>query len=231
MAKKWAPGQNVSMRNSTERFTGHIAGLGTASGVRIVVGMWESSPLGAFTDVMVQSGKGVRTLLAPSSAVADYVSETYNFDIVRVVPLKVKLDEDTLELDAGPLHVRAGLGGPTRLGRLLGVLPKAVATHPRWLTAVNPVARILFPGVRTAGTTGNNRHEYYGVTSARRITSVAADWAGTPLGRLAPIQPRVRFGFSSVPKAPQLVTVTTTIVHGEPEPEPAHSPADIETFS
>ena len=34
-------------------FTGHIAGFGTGSGVRFVVGTWAQSPFGAFTDVMV----------------------------------------------------------------------------------------------------------------------------------------------------------------------------------
>ena len=64
-----------TMSAETEQFVGHIASLGTTSGVRIVIGMWGASPYGAFTDVMVQSAEGTRTLLAPTSAVADYVSE------------------------------------------------------------------------------------------------------------------------------------------------------------
>ena len=36
-----------------ERFEGQIAGLGSTSGVRVVVGHWARSPFGAFTDAMV----------------------------------------------------------------------------------------------------------------------------------------------------------------------------------
>ncbi|SDI14666.1 hypothetical protein SAMN04488693_106158 [Arthrobacter subterraneus] len=207
------------MSAETEQFVGHIASLGTTSGVRIVIGMWAESPLGAFTDVMVQSREGTRTLLAPTSEVADYVAGTYSFDIVRTVPLTVSLGEDSLSLDAGPLVVRAELGGSTAVGRLLGLVPRAVGTHPRWLSAINPVAKILMPGVRTAGATKDGRRQFYGVTGARTITSATASWAGDSLGVLTSVRPRVRFGFSSVPKKPQVVDVTTTVL------PPAASPA------
>jgi hypothetical protein len=49
------------------RFSGAIAGAGSSSGVRLVVGRWLDSPLGAFADVMVQDAAGNRTLLAPSA--------------------------------------------------------------------------------------------------------------------------------------------------------------------
>ena len=39
-----------------ERFTGRIAGVGSASGVRIVVGRWDDGPWGPFADVMVEDG-------------------------------------------------------------------------------------------------------------------------------------------------------------------------------
>ena len=45
------------------------------------------SPHGAFTDVMTEDRDGLRTLLAPNRAVADYVSATYRFDEVVVAPL------------------------------------------------------------------------------------------------------------------------------------------------
>ncbi|WP_299166563.1 hypothetical protein [uncultured Arthrobacter sp.] len=200
------------MSAETEQFVGHIAGLGTTSGVRIVIGMWTSSPLGSFTDVMVQSAEGTRTLLAPTSAIADYVAGAYSFDIVRTVPLTVSMGEDSLALDAGPLSVRAELGDVTAVGRLLGLIPRAIGTDPRWLKAINPIAKILMPGVRTAGSTKDGRQQFYGVTGARLITSAAASWAGDPLGVLTNVRPRVGFGFSSVPKKPQVVDVTTTVL-------------------
>lgn len=210
-----------TMSADTERFTGHIAGLGTTSGVRLVIGMWSSSPFGAFTDVMVQSAEGTRTLLAPTQAIADYVSSAYTFDIVRVVPLKVGMDEHSLTLEAGPLSVDAQLGEVTGVGRLLSLIPTAVATHPRWLTLINPVAKILMPGVRTVGTTRDGRRQFYGATGARAIMSATAAWAGDSLGDLTSVRPRVRFGFSSTPKKPQVVDVTTAVA-SEPAKQDAH---------
>ena len=51
-----------------DRFTGRIAGVGTTSGVRVVVGRWDQSPWGGFTDVMLAQPDGLRVLLAPSQA-------------------------------------------------------------------------------------------------------------------------------------------------------------------
>lgn len=35
-------------------FRGHIAGVGTSEGTRLVLGRWRQSPLGALADVMVE---------------------------------------------------------------------------------------------------------------------------------------------------------------------------------
>lgn len=214
-----------TMSADTEQFVGHIASLGTTSGVRIVIGMWETSRFGAFTDVMVESLEGTRTLLAPSAAVADYVSGAYSFDIVRTVPLTVNMDEERLSLDAGPLSVRAEFGETTGVGKLLSLIPPAIGTHPRWLSAINPAAKILMPGVRTAGTIKDGRRQFYGATGARTITEATASWAGESLGSLSNVRPRVRFGFSSAPKKPQLVNVTTTLLPPA-ESEPHQSAAE-----
>jgi hypothetical protein len=79
------------------------------------------------------------------------------------------------------------------------------------LRAIDPVAARLVPGVRTAGSAGHGRREYYGVRRTRLITSVHATFRGADLGGVAPLDPPVRFGFSSAPATPQLVEVTTTI--------------------
>ncbi|MGV0109551.1 MULTISPECIES: hypothetical protein [unclassified Arthrobacter] len=194
-----------------DRFEGHIAGIGTASGTRLVIGRWDASPFGAFTDVMMEDSAGVRTLLAPSREIADYVGATYTFDDVVLLEIVSSLDSSRLLVDAGDLQVQAEVGPVTLLGRLLGVLPSRLATHPRWLALINPVASLLVKGVATAGSAGNGRTEYYGVTSARSLTGATASWRGSDLGTLAAVSPPVRFGFSSAPPRPQLVTVTTTI--------------------
>src|SRR6201999_524302 len=58
---------------SRVRFTGAIAGIGSTSGVRVVVGRWDDSPFGAFADVMVAEPDGTRVLLAPDAEVSEYV--------------------------------------------------------------------------------------------------------------------------------------------------------------
>ncbi|WP_104159925.1 hypothetical protein [Arthrobacter sp. ZGTC212] len=195
-----------------DRFRGFIAGIGTASGTRMVVGHWLESPFGAFTDVMAENAAGSRLLLAPSSEVADYVSGTYSFDAVDVFDVDARLTADSLLVSAGPLRLRAELGPRTALGQLLERVPPAVAVHPRWLAAVSPLAGLLVPGVRTSGSAGGGRREYYGVRSIRSVTGALASWDGRDLGGLSPVDPPVRFGFSSVPPKPQIVAVTTSIV-------------------
>lgn len=206
-----------------ERFRGYIAGLGTASGTRLVVGHWLQSPMGAFTDVMVEDDAGLRTLLAPSDVVADYVNGTYRFDRTIVAPVEAQLSPGTgsgpadssanaLRVAAGSLRLEARLGPVTFLGRLLEHVPAPLAVAPWWLRAISPLAGLLVPGVQTAGTAGGGRREFYGVRSIRSLTGVDATWDGVDLGPLRPVEPPVRFGFSSVPAAPQIVAVTTTIL-------------------
>jgi len=194
------------------RFDGRIAGFGTASGMRVVVGMWPRSPLGSFADVMLERVDGHRVLLAPSDAVARFVSETYTFDEVRIVPVRYSRRSREISVDAGPFAGRFTVGGISPLGRLLRTVPRRLATSPAWLRLIDPVARILVPGARTAGSAGGGRREYYGVTSARGITAITATWEGHDLGYLTRLHPPVRFGFGSAPAAPHIVEVVTTIV-------------------
>jgi len=194
------------------RFHGRIAGFGTESGVRLVVGMWPRSPLGSFADVMVERPDGHRILLAPSDAVAEFVGATYTFDEVRIVPVSYSKRGRRVSVDAGPLAASFDIGGISWLGRLLRLVPKGLATRPGWLRLIDPFARVLVPGARTAGSAGNGRREFYGVTSARTITGVEATWHGDGLGALTRLHPPVTFGFGSAPAAPHIVEVTTTIV-------------------
>ena len=195
-----------------DRFRGYIAGIGTQSGNRLVVGHWTDSPLGAFTDVMAENATGSRLLLAPNADVAAYVGSTYQFDAVDVVDVEARLTADRFLVSAGPLRLSLSLGPRTLLGQLLEHVPPALAVHPRWLAAINPLAGLLVPGVSTAGSAGGGRREFYGVRSIRSLTSVSATWDGKDLGGLADIDPPVHFGFSSVPPKPQMVAVTTSIV-------------------
>jgi hypothetical protein len=192
-------------------FTGHIAGVGTGAGVRMVVGSWLESPFGRFADVMVETADGQRILLAPSDEVAEFVSATYEFDSVEIGPVDVDHTVDGFSVAAPGLALHGRLGGPAPFDGLLRLVPARLATAPAWLRIIDPVAARLIPGVRTAGSAGNGRREYYGVRRSRVIAAVDGAFRGVDLNGVAPLDPPVRFGFSSAPSTPQMVSVTTTI--------------------
>lgn len=192
-------------------FTGHIAGFGTGAGVRMVIGSWLESPFGRFADVMVESADGHRTLLAPSEEIAEFVAATYTFDSTEIGPVNVDHVAGAFSVTAPGLVLAGRLGGPAPFDRLLRLVPGRLATAPAWLRVVDPVASRLIPGVHTHGSAGNGRREYYGVRRSRRIILVDGIFRGADLGGLAPLDPPVGFGFSSAPKTPQMVSVTTTI--------------------
>ncbi len=91
------------------------------------------------------------------------------------------------------------------------MVPHVVATSPAWCVVTDPVARALFRGVRTKGTAGQERREWYGATEARLITFARGMLDGESLGELAPLDPACRFGFSSTPTTPSVTAIVTTI--------------------
>lgn len=183
---------------------------------------------------MVERPDGHRVLLAPSREVADFVAATYAFDTVRIVGVAVRdgdpdvggeraadwgdvddpelADEDaaTWTVTAGPLVMRLGFGRRTVLGRLIGAVPMRIATSTVWAAAIDPIARTVMRGVRTRGRT-LSRREWYAARDVRSITGLTASWDGADLGRLAAVDPPVRFGFGSTPRRPSLVTLVTTV--------------------
>jgi len=203
----------VSLSRGRHRFHGAIAGVGSSSGVRIVVGRWRQSPLGAFADVMLAEPDGTRVLLAPDEDVAEFVSTTYRFDRVEIGPVEVsETDGHSWRVVAPGLEITIGTGRRLPLGWLLRLVPRRVATAPLWARLTDPVARVVLRGVRTRGSAGNERLEYYGATDLHRITEVAGSWQGTDLGVLAPVSPEPRFGFGSTPRRPSVTSIVTTIV-------------------
>lgn len=194
------------------RFVGAIAGVGTASGLRFVVGRWSASPFGAFADVMVEDAVGHRTLLAPTREVAELVCETYTFDEVRVGPVEVRDADGGWAVRAGDqLEARIAVGSRPPLGWLVRAVPRRLAVSPGWAAMVDPVARLVMPGVRTRGTARPGRRESYGATDLARITAVDGRWRGRAFGELRAVDPPCRFGFSSTPRTPSITSVVTTI--------------------
>ncbi|GLZ49718.1 hypothetical protein Acsp06_59030 [Actinomycetospora sp. NBRC 106375] len=197
----------------TDRFDGWIAGVGTAAGLRVVVGHWPSSPFGAFTDVMVERPDGRRILLVPDAPTRDFVTATYTFDEVRLGPVTHRQDGADHHVTTAELDLTLRVGRRAALGWLLRAVPAPLATAPAWITAIDAVARRVLPGVRTVGTAGGGRREYYGARDLHRVTSARVRWDGVDQGPLTAVSPPVRFGFGSTPRTPSLVRITTLIRH------------------
>jgi len=195
-----------------QRFHGQIAGVGSTSGVRVVIGSWRRTPLGSFGDAMVETAEGHRVLLAPSAEVAAFIEATYVFDEVRIEPISVATQAGRWRVASPSLALDLTVGGRMPLGRVLRLVPGRVATSPAWAALVDPVARITLRGVRTRGTALAGRQEYYGATDLHAVTSVAGSFDGVPLGALARVDPPCRFGFSSTPRRPAVTAVVTTVV-------------------
>lgn len=202
-----------------EQFYGWIAGVGTTSGTRLVLGHWVRSPFGAFSDVMVAHPDGHRELLAPTASIAEFVAETYQFDTVTLCDVEVRRakgigEGSQWDVTAGPL-TWSFLVGPRRpVGWLLQSVPLSLATRREFARLTDPVARVVMPGVRTIGRAGgpsDPRLEWYAGRDLHRIIASAARWDGESLGRLAPVKPAPRFGFSGTPATPSLTRVVTTV--------------------
>lgn len=200
---------------SRHRFHGFIAGVGSTSGVRVVVGHWRRTPWGPFSDVMVETADGRRVLLAPHRQAADFVEATYTFDETRIEDVDVAVFAGAGDVGwavrSPSLRLDLRFDRRTPAGVLLSLVPPAVAASPLWCTLTDPVARVAMRGVRTRGQAREHRREWYGATDSRRVSSSSGSFDGRDLGRLAPVDPPCRFGFSSTPRTPSVTTVVTTV--------------------
>ncbi|POX57323.1 hypothetical protein C3489_01020 [Streptomyces sp. Ru71] len=204
--------QGRTGRRAGLRFDGWIAGAGTSSGTRIVLGHWPRSPFGPFSDVMIERADGERLLLAPTRRVADFVRGTYLFDTVRVVSVDVVMTSAVWAVTAPPLELRFTVGRPGPLGLVLAAVPGPIARSEAWAVLTDPCARLLLRGVRTRGSAVPGRREWYGAGGLWPITGLSAAFDARDLGTMTPVDPPVRFGFGSVPRRPALTRVTTTVV-------------------
>jgi hypothetical protein len=207
-----------------DRFDGWIAGVGTAAGLRAVVGHWPVSPFGPFTDVMVERPDGRRILLAPDERVRDFVAATYTFDEVRLGPVAHAVGIGTHHVTTTELDLTLRMGRRTPLGWLLRAVPGRLATAPAWITAIDVVARTVLPGVRTVGSARGGRREYYGARDLHRVADADVRWEGEDQGALMPVSPPVRFGFGSTPTTPSRVRITTLVRHEAGEPRLTSDP-------
>ncbi len=179
---------------------GHIGAAGFASGDRVVVGAWTAGPLGPMVDLMWARPDGERVLLAPTTAVADFVTSLYVFDRIEVVTIDGRFDGRALAVDAGPLSIClvAGRGWP---------FPPA-ALRPTWCTRFveGPIARAVM-GVRTYGVTPTGVREWYRADRWSPVVSGTATLDGVDLGPSGPVDPPCRFGFSEPPRRASITAV------------------------
>jgi hypothetical protein len=207
------------VRPTRWQFTGWIAGLGTDSGHRVVIGHWPSSPYGVVTDAMVEDPAGHRTLYAPTPELTEFLSTAYRFHDLQVVTCSARRSGSCWTVQAGPLQLSFTIGRRNLLGWLLWAMPAALARTPWWVSLLDLPARWLLPGVRTRGRTRDGRRQWYGAQDLHPIIAVSATLEGRDLGKLRAVQPPVGFGFGSVPQSPSLVDVTTMIDAVRPGPD------------
>lgn len=203
------------IRPTRHRFHGHIAGAGTSGGTRLVLGCWSRTPHGPFSDVMIAHPDGRRELLAPDEWVADFVASTYEFDDVRIAPVHVQrtgtAQDSTWHVAAGPLSWDFTVGARDPLGYALRAVPAPIGRTLTFARASDVLARRIMPGVRTVGTAGNDRLEWYSASDLHRLSESTATWDGATLGALTDMTPPPDFGFSSTPRTPSLTALTSTV--------------------
>ena len=81
------------------------------------------------------------------------------------------------------------LGRRPALGVLLLAQPRSLARARWWATVQDPIARVVMDGVRTRGTAGGGRREWYSAQDMQRIKSVSARFDGVDLGDIRPVTP------------------------------------------
>jgi hypothetical protein len=193
------------------QFTGWIAGVGTASGHRVVVGHWHRSPYWVVTDAMVEDPAGHRTLYAPTPQLAEFLAAAYRFHDVQIGPCRARRSGSCWTVRAGLLQLSLTIGRRHLLSWLLWAMPATLARTTWWVGLLDLPARRLLPGVRTRGRTRDGRRQWYGAHDLHPIIAASATLDGRDLGTLRAVRPPVGFGFGSVPQRPSLVDVSTMI--------------------
>lgn len=210
------------------QFVGEIAGLGTTSGLRLVIGIWRATPVGPFADVMIEQADGRRVLLAPTEEVAELITDLYTFDETVIGSVTVSWSGSWCTVLGPDLSLQLSRGERTTLGSMLRVLPRRIAIAPRFLRLIDLPARLIMPSVRTSGFARDGRRMTYGATDVHRLERANGTWRNRGLGQLAAVDPPVRFGFGSTPRRPSITRVVTRVISAPmptglpPSGAPAH---------
>ncbi|MBM47436.1 MAG: hypothetical protein QGF28_03340 [Candidatus Thalassarchaeaceae archaeon] len=189
-----------------EVFEGRVISSGFSTGDMMVIGDWDKSPFGPFTDLMWAKPDGTKVLIAPAQEIADYVSSMYSFEEVVVAPLEISRGKRSIE-------VNCNLG---RTAMSWGWSLPLPFRRPLWFIAniEAPFARILF-GTKTHGATRNGRKEWYHVRGLSRLISAEIEIEGRASDQMTGSTPGACFGFSNPPRMPLSVRVDSHIAKAE----------------
>ena len=185
-----------------EVFRGRIFSSSFERGDRVVIGAWDDSPLGGFTNIMWADPNGNRTLLSPSEIHAEYVSSLYSFEEIRIVPVDVKIDGKSISVKADDFSVYMSWGFRFPLP-----FPR-----PLWFisSVENFFAKTLF-GTRTHGIANNGSEEWYSIRSISWLKGASAIVSGDNLGAMSSRTESSCFGFSEPPIRPAAVSLSSII--------------------
>jgi|TARA_Y100000996_G_C22546215_1_gene651952 hypothetical protein len=184
-------------------FSGRITSSSFSSGDVIVVGYWQHSPFGEFCDIMWSKPDGTNVLIAPTSEVANYVSEMYDFDEIITTDIEAKITDKKIIVDTELMELDFNLG--------YGI------SHPLFMRPLWFVATIeyffgrLFFGTKTHGSANNSKEEWYVVDRYDSIKDGSAVIEGIDLGECCKRTRSAKFGFSEAPIRPASVKVRTFI--------------------
>lgn len=191
----------------TPPFRGWIAATGTTSGIRVVVGSWDSGPFGRVDDVMVEHPGGHRVLYVPTPELAAEITDRYAFDEVVHGDVSVRRGR-RWGIEGPGLSLWLSIGRRTALGAALRAVPGVVRDRAWFARACDPIARRLLPGVRTAVRHGEGLL-WYAASDVFRVDAAGGTIGDVDLGTIARLDPPVRFGGSSAPPSPSLTRVTS----------------------
>ena len=185
-----------------EVFRGRIFSSSFERGDRVVIGAWDDSPLGGFTNIMWADPNGNRTLFSPSEKHAEYVSSLYSFEEIRIVPVDVKIEGKSISVKADDFSVYMSWGFRFPLP-----FPR-----PLWFisSVENFFAKTLF-GTRTHGIANNGSEEWYSIRSISWLKGASAIVSGDNLGAMSSRTESSCFGFSEPPRRPAAVSLSSII--------------------
>lgn len=184
-------------------FSGRITSSSFSTGDVIVVGYWKKSPFGEFCDIMWSKPDGTNVLIAPTTEVANYVSEMYDFDEIITTDIEARIIEKNITINTNLMQLDFDMGS--------GV-SHPLFMRPLWFVATIEyfVGKIIF-GTKTHGTANNGKEEWYVVDRYDGIKQGRAIVDGIDLGDSCKRTRSAKFGFSEAPIRPASVKVRTFI--------------------